>query len=84
MKEKLIKKNVKAVYDDEIEIFFINLGISEKFKKNELKCKFCKGTITFENFHSIFPQSGDIKLVCDKFECIEELYKMLREREIDI
>lgn len=84
MKEKLIKKNVKAVYDDEIESFFLNLGLLDKFKNNELKCKFCKNVITFNNFHSIFPQSGDVKLVCDNIKCVEELYKMLREGDINI
>ncbi len=73
------KERVKAVHDQDLERLLDRLGILNKFKQGKLKCKFCKAAITSENLHSIFPQSGNIKVVCDRIECVKELSNLLRE-----
>lgn len=78
------KEKLKSVHDDDLEKLLEKLGILSKFKQRKLKCTFCKTTITMENLNSIFPQSGAIKIVCDKIECMRELYNLLREGKVSI
>jgi hypothetical protein len=84
MTYSLPREKVLAVHDQDLEKVLEGLGILHKFKRGELKCKFCDRIITLENLHSIFPQSGDIKLVCDSYRCIRELSKLLREGEVSL
>lgn len=84
MINKLPKEKVHAVHDEDLEKILEGLGVLNKFKHGELKCKFCNNTITFNNLHSLFPQSGAIKFVCDDSECVRELSRLLREGEISL
>jgi len=84
MINKLPKEKIRAVHDQDLEKILDGLGILNKFKRGELKCKFCSSIITFDNLHSFFPQSGDIKLVCDSSYCVRELSKLLREGEVSL
>lgn len=80
----LPKEEVSVVHDDDLENFLNSLGVFQKFQQGKIKCKFCKTPITFENLHSIFPQSGVIKIVCDNLDCIRELSNLLREGTISL
>jgi hypothetical protein len=75
----LKKEKLKVVHDDDLEILLRKLNLLETIKNGEKKCKFCKDAITIDNLYSLFPQSGDIKIVCNKVECIKELSGFLRE-----
>lgn len=81
---QLPKEKVSVVHDDDLENFLEALGILGKFQHGKLLCKFCKTSITFENLHSVFPQSGDIKIVCDKPDCVRQLSDLLREGKINL
>lgn len=81
---QLPKEKVSVVHDDDLENFLEALGVLGKFQRGELLCKFCKTSITFENLHSVFPQSGDIKIVCDKPDCVRQLSDLLREGKINL
>lgn len=65
------RTNLNTVYDDDLLKLIEKLGLKDKFENNQLKCKFTGEIITFENLYSIFPESGDIKFVCDKPEAIK-------------
>ena len=78
------KEKLKSVHDQDLERLFERLGILGKLKHRKLKCKFCKTIITLENLHSLFPQSGSIKLVCDRTECVKELSSLLREGAVSL
>ena len=84
MINKLPKEKIQAVHDEDLEKILEGLGILNKFKHGELKCKFCSKAITFNNLHSLFPQSGDIKLVCDSTNCVGELSNLLRGGEVSL
>jgi len=84
MINKMLKEKVRAVHDQDLEKILDGLGILNKFKRGELKCKFCNTIISFSNLHSIFPQSGDIKLACDSSKCVRELSSLLREGVISL
>lgn len=65
------KINLNTVHDDDLISLLEKLGLKEKFNNGLLKCKFTGEIITFENLYSIFPESGDIKLVCNNPDAIK-------------
>lgn len=75
-----IKENLDAIHDDHLEKLLSNLSLLEKLKNGEVKCKFCGGSMTLENINSIFPLGGDIKLTCDKVQCVKDLSSFLNEK----
>lgn len=78
------KEKLRAVHDQDLEKLLEGLGILGKFKRGKLECKFCHRIITFNNLHSLFPQSGDIKLVCDRPKCVRTLSNLLRDGGISL
>lgn len=84
MINKMSEEKVRAVHDQDLEKILEGLGILNKFKHGEIKCKFCSSTITSNNLHSFFPQSGAIKFVCDGHNCVRELSKLLRDGEVSL
>jgi len=78
------KEKLKSVHDHDLERLLEKLGILGKLKHRKLKCTFCKTIVTLENLHSIFPQSGGIKLVCERIECIKGLSSLLREGKVSL
>jgi len=81
---KLTKEKIKAVHDKDLDKILKGLGILGKFKAGKLECNFCKSLITFNNLHSIFPQSGTIKLVCDSPKCVRKLSMLLRNGKVSL
>lgn len=77
-----MKSNLNAIHDNDLEKLLENLNLIEKLKQSELKCKFTEEIITLENLHSIFPESGTIKLVCDSPEAIKQLSEYLNEKDV--
>ncbi len=71
---------VHAVHDDDLQAVLEALGLARAFAKGELRCKFCDDVMTWENLHSLFPEGGAIKLVCDKPECATALLEHLNAR----
>ena len=63
------RKKIKAVHDFDLLKLLGTLNISKDVKKKNKKCKFCRGIVTIKNIYALFPESGDIKIVCDKKVC---------------
>lgn len=59
------KHKINAVHDDDLEKLLEKLGLLDKIKSGQIKCKFTGTIISLNNLYSIFPQSGSIKVVCD-------------------
>ncbi len=66
-----MKKEIRAVLDSEIDELLKKLGLYHKLQSQSLFCKFCKGTIISENIYAIYPESGDVKIVCNNHDCID-------------
>jgi len=62
-----------TVYDDDLVRFLTSLGELEAIEHGERRCKFSNDTITLQNLHAIFPESGAVKYVCDKPACVVAL-----------
>lgn len=78
----MYKKDIKAVHDEDLEQVLKDLNILNDIKRGKKKCKFCGCIINMDNLQTLFPESGDIKLTCDKVTCLKKLYKFLEEKEI--
>jgi hypothetical protein len=76
-----MKRDVlKAVHDDDLEAVLAGLGLHWDFTHGRLTCAFCSDTVTFENLHSMFPDSGAVKLSCSRPDCVKTLMLRIRER----
>lgn len=73
---------LKVVHDDKLHGLLENLKLSEGIKRGEVKCKFCKIPISFENLGAIFPESNTIKIVCGEPACMLELTNYINEKNV--
>jgi hypothetical protein len=73
------RSSLHAVHDDDLVAVLEALGLARDFDGGRLTCKFCGDVITWSNLHSLFPESGDIKLVCSKPECVKSLLTHLQQ-----
>ena len=74
-----MQKIINAVYEDDLTEFLDKLELTKKIQSKKIKCKFTKEIITLQNFHAVFPEAGDIKVVCNSPEAILEFSSYLRE-----
>ena len=74
------KDTLRAVHDDDLEELLKGLSLYGDFVHGKLKCAFCSDPITFDNLHSIFPDSGAIKLSCNKPQCVNDLLLQIEAR----
>lgn len=63
---------IEAVFDSDLEKILRDFDLLEKIEKEEIKCFFCKRTITLQNLLYIFPKKRDIQISCDSKECIQQ------------
>lgn len=68
-----------SIHDDELLQLIDKLGLKQKLDESKLKCKFTDTVITFDNLYSIFPESGDIKFVCDNPNAIKLFSEYVNE-----
>lgn len=73
---------VQAVHDDQLQTLLDNLQISSKMQKGEMKCKFCRTIVSFENLAAIFPEIDTIKVVCGEPKCFLELTNYINGKNV--
>jgi hypothetical protein len=74
-----MNQTLKAVHDADLEGVLRGLDILHDFTVGKLTCKFCADVITTENLHAIFPESGSVKLSCDRPPCVIALATKVAE-----
>lgn len=67
------KTSIAAVHDDDLKKFLESLGVLGDVTNGKAKCKFCRDVLTLESLAAVFPESGDVKFVCDKPGCLSSL-----------
>lgn len=77
------KSKMKAIHDQDLERVLKDLGVYDDIISKRKKCKFCECDITLDNLQGLFPESGDIKLICSNVECLRKAYEFLGERPKD-
>lgn len=68
---------VKAVYDDQLVGYLRSLGLNPEGSIG--RCKFCRDEVTLDNLAALFPQGGDLKVVCHRRECLAGVQELIRE-----
>jgi hypothetical protein len=76
----MARDSLKAVHDDDLDELLKSLNVYNHFVHEKLKCAFCGDIITYENLHSIFPDSGSVKLCCNKPQCVNSLLSRIESR----
>lgn len=75
------KETLKTLHEKDLEQYLQKLGVLEIVQSGAAKCKFCHDIIRVGNIHVLFPESGQVKFVCDKPQCIKELNNYLRQKK---
>ncbi len=74
------KKILNAIHERDIDTLLKKLNLKEDFDNEKIKCKFCNTVINKKNIYSLFPESGNIKFVCDKPECVNQMLYYIEEK----
>jgi hypothetical protein len=76
------RSTLRAVHDDDLEKVLDSLGVLGAFNQSRMRCAFCGDTITFDNLHSLFGDSGTVKASCSKPDCVKKLLARLDDRRM--
>lgn len=75
-----MKGRVSAVHEDDLNEYLEKLGILRRLERGEMNCFECKDTLSLESISAIFPDSGSIKGVCNKPDCLSALMRWREEK----
>ena len=67
------KKEIRAIYEKDIDSFLMKLELLEPLERGELFCSTCNELINKENFKFVYVENGEIKICCNKIECHERI-----------
>ncbi|MEB3862234.1 MAG: hypothetical protein GSR84_08460 [Desulfurococcales archaeon] len=56
----------------DLERVLRRLGLYEKLARGELRCAVCGRSLSLENLGGIYKEDGEVKLVCNRIECLAE------------
>ena len=68
------KHKLQAVHDDDLLEFLDSLHLLRDIEARRLKCHYCGTVITIEGLHSLYPESGQVRIVCNRSDCIASLH----------
>lgn len=69
---------IKAIHDSDLEKVLRKLGLYEGLTRGELRCAICNRTLTLENLGGLYRENGEVKLVCNRIECLVEAAERVR------
>ncbi len=69
---------VKAIHDSDLERVLRKLGLYEKLVRGEFRCAVCGRPLTLENLGGLYRENGEVKLVCNRIECLVEAAERVR------
>jgi hypothetical protein len=75
------REKINAVSDEKLIALLKNIGLYEKVLAGKIKCKFCGDVANIDCISAIFPESGSIKIACDRPSCIAGLNNFLNQKE---
>lgn len=67
------RKNMYAVYEDDLETFLQSIGLKQKVMNGEENCGFCGSKVEYQDFQAIFKIKDEYKIVCSKQTCIDSM-----------
>lgn len=75
------KETLKTLHEQDLERYLEKLGVLSSVNDGSAKCKFCGDTLRLDSIHALFPESGQVKFVCNKPACIKSLNEYLRQKK---
>jgi hypothetical protein len=75
---------LKVVHDDDLIAYLAGFDIRADEHGVLETCKFCGDPVTVENLAALFPQSGSLKLVCDKAACLAGVQELISEGRLSL
>ena len=69
---------IKAIHDEDLERVLRRLGLYEKLIRGELRCAICGRPLSPKNIGGLYKENGEIKLVCNRIECLIEAARRVR------
>ncbi len=73
---------VKAIHDSDLEKVLKKLGLYERLVRGELKCAICGRPLTLENLGGLYHDNDEVKLVCNRIECLVDAAERVRRNRI--
>lgn len=70
-----IKEKINVIENHKFEKLLESLGILDSVLNGSKKCKFCNQSTNIDDISSMFPESGDIKIVCSKVSCLKDFIR---------
>jgi hypothetical protein len=62
---------IRAVYHEDVEIFFEYLNLSKELAEGKIHCMICNETITIDNFRALIKKTNKLLFCCNKEFCIQ-------------
>lgn len=78
------KKILDVLYQDDLEQFFINIGLSDDFREGKIKCFFCNETINIDNICAVMVKKNKFIFICNEESCYENYLKLNEELKEDV
>ncbi len=73
MVDKPVKEELDFLHEDDLFPILDKLGMKEQFLQGEINCVMCGAVLTTENLGSLYKEGEQVKMVCDKKECLEKI-----------
>jgi hypothetical protein len=74
------REDVPAVDTAGLAALMNKARMRRKFERGELKCKFCRSAVTEESLYALMRESGTVKPVCAKPECVAAFVEWIEAR----
>jgi len=68
-----VAHSIRAVYEEDLDEFLEELGLTEPLREGRLTCFACEKTVSRETLGCVFPLAGEIAICCDDPSCLEAL-----------
>ena len=75
----MTKPTLTAVHDDDLLTFLKSVDVLTDLQAGRIRCRFCGAIIGLENLHAVFPDSGTVRVSCDRPECVKALMHHIAE-----
>jgi len=76
------REQLQAAGGEGFEVLLHSLRLDQRRRAGKLACKFCRQQLDLEEIAAVFPESGDVKVVCSKPQCITALGDRVSEGKV--
>ena len=68
-----LKHKILAVHDANLDEFLRSLELYDALENGELRCNICECQVTRENLGCVYPLGDEIKVCCDRLDCLRHI-----------